>query len=59
MRLDWIRRRAAEAWFFANARNTASIALHRELGFEEVSRRFSFPGLTFDGGDGILFRLVF
>ncbi len=59
MRLDWIRQRAAEAWFFANARNTASIALHRKLGFEEVSRRFSFPGLTFDGGEGILFRLVF
>ena len=59
MRLDWIRQRAAEAWFFANARNTASIALHRELGFEEVSRRFSFPGLTFDGGEGILFRLVY
>ena len=59
MRLDWIRQRAAEAWFFANARNTASIALHRKLGFGEASRRFSFPGLTLDGGEGILFRLVF
>ena len=56
-RLDWIRERAAEAWYFANARNTASIALHRRFGFEEVSREFSFPRLTFDGGEGILFRL--
>jgi ribosomal protein S18 acetylase RimI-like enzyme len=57
VRLDWIGERAADAWFFANARNTASIELHRRLGFEEVSRRFSFPGLTFEGGEGILFRL--
>jgi len=56
-RLDWIRERAPEAWYFANARNTASIALHRRFGFEEVSREFSFPGLTFGGGEGILFRL--
>jgi ribosomal protein S18 acetylase RimI-like enzyme len=55
-RLDWIGERAAEAWYFANARNTISIELHRKLGFEEISRRFSFPGLTFDGGEGILFR---
>jgi ribosomal protein S18 acetylase RimI-like enzyme len=56
-RLDWISKRAEEAWFFANARNTASIELHRKLGFEEVTRRFSFPGATFSGGEGILFRL--
>ena len=55
-RLDWIGERADAAWFFANARNAASIELHRRFGFEEVSRRFSFPGLTFDGGEGILFR---
>ena len=55
-RLDWIGECADEAWFFANARNAASIELHKRLGFEEVSRRFSFPGLTFDGGEGILFR---
>lgn len=55
-RLDWISGRADDAWFFANARNTTSIELHRRFGFEEVTRRFSFPGLTFDGGEGILFR---
>jgi ribosomal protein S18 acetylase RimI-like enzyme len=56
-RLDWIADRAGEVWFFANARNTASIELHRRFGFEEAERRFSFPGLTFEGGEGILFRL--
>jgi ribosomal protein S18 acetylase RimI-like enzyme len=56
-RLDWIGRRASEAWFFAHAGNVASIDLHRLLGFEEVSRRFSFPGLAFEGGEGVLFRL--
>jgi ribosomal protein S18 acetylase RimI-like enzyme len=58
-RLDWISERAADAWFFANARNAASIALHERFGFEEVTRRFSYPGLRFDGGEGILFRLRF
>ena len=56
-RLEWIGEHAADAWFFANARNTASIELHRRFGFEEVTRDFSFPGLTFDAGTGILFRL--
>jgi ribosomal protein S18 acetylase RimI-like enzyme len=55
-RLDWIGQRADTAWFFANARNAASIELHGRFGFEEVRRRFSFAGLTFDGGEGILFR---
>jgi len=56
-RLDWISERANDAWFFANARNTASIELHRRFGFEEVTRHFSFPRVRFDGGEGILFRL--
>jgi ribosomal protein S18 acetylase RimI-like enzyme len=55
-RLAWIAERADEAWYFANARNVASIELHRRLGFEEVTRQFSFPRLAFDGGEGILFR---
>jgi ribosomal protein S18 acetylase RimI-like enzyme len=56
-RIDWISELAADAWFFANALNTASIELHRRFGFEEITRRFFFPGLTFDGGEGILFQL--
>jgi ribosomal protein S18 acetylase RimI-like enzyme len=58
-RLDWIGERADDAWFFANARNDTSIELHRRFGFEEVTRRFSFPRDTFDGGEGFLFRLRF
>ena len=55
-RLRWIAQRADDAWFFANARNVASMQLHRRFGFEEVTREFSFPGVTFDGGEGVLFR---
>jgi ribosomal protein S18 acetylase RimI-like enzyme len=56
-RLDWIGKRAADAWFFANAQNATSIRLHQKLGFREVTRHFAFPGLTFDNGEGILFRV--
>lgn len=56
-RLDWIAERRKEAWYFANARNTVSIKLHEQFGFEEVTPDFSFPGVRFDGGEGILFRL--
>jgi hypothetical protein len=56
-RLEWIRTRAAhEAWFFADAANAASIALHRAFGFREATRRFWFPGATFPSGEAILFR---
>jgi ribosomal protein S18 acetylase RimI-like enzyme len=57
-RLAWIEERAAEAWYFANARNAVSIALHARFGFAEVTRDFSFPGVTFNG-EGILFRARF
>ena len=57
VRLGWIGERADEAWFFANARNAASIQLHNEFAFEEVTRAFFFPGLAFEGGEGILYRV--
>jgi GNAT superfamily N-acetyltransferase len=53
-RMEWVRERARELWYFANSRNEASLEMHKELGFEEVSRRFTFPGVTFDGGEGVL-----
>jgi ribosomal protein S18 acetylase RimI-like enzyme len=56
-RLAWVSERATEAWYFANARNKASIALHARMGFREVTRDFSFPGVRFEGGEGILFRV--
>jgi len=58
-RIDWISRRATEVWYFANAHNAASIALHEAFGFEEVTRSFFYPRVDFDRGEGILFRLTF
>ena len=47
---------AREVYFGVNATNGASIDMHREFGFEEVTRDFYAPGITFTGGVGILFR---
>jgi ribosomal protein S18 acetylase RimI-like enzyme len=55
-RLAWISERANEAYYFANSRNRVSIELHAKLGFVEVSRDFTFPGASFEDGEGILFR---
>lgn len=43
-------------WSFANASNTASLALHRSLGFVEVLRAPVLLGEEFDGGEGVLLR---
>jgi RimJ/RimL family protein N-acetyltransferase len=55
-RLAWIFQRASEAYYFTNARNEASIALHAQLGFVELTRDFTFPGVTFEGDSGLLGR---
>jgi ribosomal protein S18 acetylase RimI-like enzyme len=57
-RLAWIAERADEAFYFASASNRASIALHRRFGFVEVTRTFSVPGVRFERGDGVLFRVA-
>ncbi|MFI5261166.1 MAG: GNAT family N-acetyltransferase [Candidatus Limnocylindrales bacterium] len=56
-RLAWIAQRGDAAYYFTNARNGASLDLHRALGFVEVTRRFSAPRITFDGGEGVLSRI--
>ncbi len=56
-RVEWIGERADEAWYFSNARNQTSIDLHAQVGFVEVTRDFSFPDASFEGGEGILFRV--
>lgn len=56
-RLDWIAHRADAAYYFANARNRSSLDLHAAIGFVEVTRRFSIPGVTFEGGEGVLCRI--
>jgi RimJ/RimL family protein N-acetyltransferase len=48
---------ADRVWYFANARNASSIALHAKLGFVEVRRPFECPQVTFEGGVGVLFVL--
>lgn len=57
-RLEWIWAQAREAWYFANSRNVASIALLARFGFREVTRAFAFPGVGFGDGEGILFCAV-
>jgi ribosomal protein S18 acetylase RimI-like enzyme len=57
-RLDWIAERASCAYYFANARNEVSLALHRELGFADVTTDFAFPGASFQGGTGVLCRVA-
>ncbi len=54
LRLDWLRARTDRVWYFSNARNHASLALHAEHGFREVTREFNFPTVTFEGGVGVL-----
>ncbi len=56
-RLDWISGRARTAYYFANARNRASIDLHAALGFREIARDFHHPNAQFEGGLGILFAV--
>jgi len=54
-RIAWTRARDERAYFVVNATNSASMDLHREAGFRELTRDFDFPGITFTGGDGVLF----
>lgn len=56
-RLALLAERTDTAWYFVNARNTASIALHESFGFVEHTREFEIPGVSFEGGVGVLFRL--
>lgn len=57
-RLTWISQRADHAWFFANAANETSVLFHKRFGFTENSRCFSYPGVSFVGGQGILFSIM-
>lgn len=48
---------ASALYYFANSRNAPSIALHAKFGFREIKRPFQFPGVTYQDGVGVLFRL--
>jgi len=54
-RLDWIAKRAGQAYYFANAQNRVSIDLHEQFGFVELTRNFVYPEVVFTGGEGVLF----
>lgn len=56
-RLRWIGARNRFAHYFSNARNLVSIALHERFGFVELSRGSQFAGVSFVGGEGVLFRV--
>ncbi|WP_051389055.1 GNAT family N-acetyltransferase [Arthrobacter sp. 35W] len=68
-RLEWIAAQsdgrpggpgtAVDAWYFVNAANQASLALHAEFGFVEVARGPRFHGVEFTGGEGVLLRSSF
>jgi ribosomal protein S18 acetylase RimI-like enzyme len=55
-RMAWTAARAGEIWYFTDAGNQASLRLHQRLGFREVTRDFTFPQVTFEGGVGVLGR---
>lgn len=55
-RLRWIWSGQQSAYFFTNAQNQASLALHEHLGFKEIGRAASYLGVPFDGGVGVLMR---
>lgn len=45
-------------YYFANAKNRVSIALHEQLGFEKIREMPRFDKVEFEGGRGCLFRAV-
>jgi ribosomal protein S18 acetylase RimI-like enzyme len=56
-RLEYLGTCAVEAFYFANSLNRASIDLHAQFGFRELTRDFFVPGASFTGGTGILHRI--
>jgi GNAT superfamily N-acetyltransferase len=48
---------APALYYFANSRNATTIGLHAKFGFHEIQRPFEYPGVEFEDGDGVLFRL--
>ncbi len=55
-RMDWLRERCVQVHTFVNVQNRASLDLLGQFGFQEVTRDFTAPGVTFQGGEGVLLR---
>jgi len=45
-------------YYFANAKNRVSIALHEQLGFEKIREMPKFDKVEFEGGRGCLLSAV-
>lgn len=56
-RIRLLRGITPEVWYFVNAGNRASIAMHDRLGFVLHTTDFAIPGVSFRGGVGALYRL--
>jgi ribosomal protein S18 acetylase RimI-like enzyme len=56
-RIRSLRGVASEVWYFVNAQNRASVAMHERLGFILHTKAFTIPGVTFRDGAGGLYRL--
>ena len=54
-RIVWIDVRRTSSWYFTDAVNEASIALHARWGFQEVTRSAIIRNVQFTSGAGILF----
>ena len=52
--LQWLDGRTDRSWYFAAATNGASIVLHEQFGFRELTRDFVVPGVAFGKGGGVL-----
>ena len=58
-RLDWLRERTPEVFYFTRRTNGASIALHTAFGFKAYRDHFLFPRTGLEPGDGTMYRLAF
>ncbi len=58
LRLRWIAERRHEVFYFADAENLASIALHQAFGFHQSTRHFWFPQAKTDPDHQILFHAL-
>ena len=55
-RIHWVAARATTVWYFANAANSPTLDLHQRLGFQEVTRNFTFPNAPLQPGTGVLLK---
>jgi ribosomal protein S18 acetylase RimI-like enzyme len=55
-RMRWTAERADTIHYFANLANGPTLDLHKQLGFTELTRDFTFPGNPLKPGTGVLLQ---